>query len=164
MFFVSFEEIFPEIAREETRGLIITSDPVIPADIYTFVELYCPDPECDCRMVRLSVVTERGPSHAEISYGWHEERYYRGPLNDFEENGLPGPSCSFGAPQGPFAHIFLERFESLFLSDANYVNRLKRHYALIKREAQRRDLRKSPTDQLFQKNNLIGRVTAIPIK
>ena len=141
--FISFGEIFPQIAMKETRSLIITRDSVIPPDTYTFVELYCSDPECDCRMVRISVLSEIGPSHAEISYGWHEKRYYRGPSNDFAENGLPGPSCSFGAIQGSFAHIFLEKFKELFLPDFDYVNRLKRHYALIKREYQRIDLKKS---------------------
>lgn len=146
MFFVLFWKVFPKIATKETRSLIITKDLVIPADTYTFFELYCADPDCDCRMVRLSVLSESGSSHAEISYGWHEKRYYRGPLNDFEENGLPGPSCSFGAPQGPFAHILLDRFKELFLVDDNYVDRLKRHYALIKREAKRRDLTKPEPD------------------
>jgi hypothetical protein len=101
VFFVSFWEVFPQIAKKETRSLIIAKDPVIPADTYTFFELYCADPGCDCRMVRFSVLAESGSSHAEISYKWHEKKYYRGPFNDFEENGLPGPSCSFGAPQGP---------------------------------------------------------------
>lgn len=61
----------------ETRGLIIINDPVISADTYTFFALYCPDAACDCRMVRFSVVDESVQSHAEISYGWHEARYYR---------------------------------------------------------------------------------------
>ena len=164
MFFIPFWKIFPQIAMKETRGLIIASDPIIPADIYTFFELYCSDPDCDCRMVRISVIGKNDSSHAEISYGWHEKKYYRGPLNDFKENGLPGPSCSFGAPQGPFAHIFLERFKKLFLSDANYVDRLKRHYALIKREARIRDLKSSPTNQVFQKNNLVGRLKKLTPK
>jgi hypothetical protein len=155
VFFVSFRDVFPLIAKKETRGLIITKDPVIPADTYVFVELYCSDPDCDCRMVRLSVITESGSSHAEISYGWHDKRYYRGPSNDFEENGLPGPSCSMGIPQGPFAHIFLERFEKLFLSDVNYVNRIKHHYALIKREAQKRDLKKVLSNQLFPQRKIV---------
>jgi hypothetical protein len=142
VFFVSFGEVFPKIAMRETRGLIIREDPIIPAGIYTFFELYCPDPNCDCRMVRLSVLNENDVSHAEISYGWHNKQYYKGPFNDFEDNGLPGPSCSYGAPQGPFAPIFLQRFKDFFLPDARYVYRLKHHYALIKMEAKKTDLKK----------------------
>lgn len=115
-------------------------------------------------MVRISVIGENDSNHAEISYGWHEKKYYRGPLNNFAENGLPGPSCTFGAPQGPFAHIFLERFKKLFLSDVNYIDRLKRHYALIKREARTRDLKDSITNQVFQKNNMVGRVKNLTTK
>jgi hypothetical protein len=139
MVFVRFDKIFPRIALREIGTLIIAEDPYLPPGNYSFIEWYCPNPHCDCRTVRITVA-EGIQCHAELCYGWHDPLYYRGPFGNYPDNGYPGPSCAIGAAQGPFAEIFLERFTTNLLSDTGYINHLQRHYAMIKAEAENRDL------------------------
>ena len=49
MYFEPFYSRFPEVAKHETRGLLILNDEVIPEDEYALIEAYCNQPNCDCR-------------------------------------------------------------------------------------------------------------------
>jgi hypothetical protein len=156
MIFVCFDKVFPKIALKETRILTITEDAQLPPGNYSFIECYCPRPDCDCRTVRFTVM-ERMQCHAELCYGWHDPLYYRGPFGNYPENGYPGPSCAVGAPQGPFAEALLERFKTDLLTDISYVKHIWRHYAMVKAKAKERDL----TDMLIENQmRKIGRNTA----
>ena len=61
MILMPFYEIFPEIAEKETRSLHILQDSddseAPPVGSYSFLELYCPDLDCDCRKVNIVVVS-----------------------------------------------------------------------------------------------------------
>src|ERR1700730_14491006 len=57
---VPFVERFPDIARLETRTVMVGPDYTkLPEDDYTFVENYCADPSCDCRRVLIAIVSKR---------------------------------------------------------------------------------------------------------
>ncbi len=132
-----FWERFPDVAERETRVVTLTR-PMggLPAGSYAFVELYCTDPECDCRRVFLQVESDHslGPVLATIAYGWASVAFYRkwlgGDLDDARE--LAGASLELFNVQTRLAEPLLGLFETLLLPDENYVDRLKRHYAMFK--------------------------------
>jgi hypothetical protein len=97
---------------------------------YHFLEMYCPDPECDCRRVILWVARgDDGEVVASIIYGfdppseredpyWREvddEQTYLDPLN----------------PQSELSEEMMDIFEAVVLTP-NYQERLERHYELVK--------------------------------
>lgn len=55
MTFIAFEEHFSEIARSEYRCMEVFEENNfnLPSGKYLFAEMYCKDPDCDCRLVKL---------------------------------------------------------------------------------------------------------------
>lgn len=49
MSYESFHARFPEIAEKETRTLTTLNAPGLPAGSFGLVEMYCNEPDCDCR-------------------------------------------------------------------------------------------------------------------
>lgn len=80
MIFKRFIEFYPEIAEEETRRITFRNDPQIPDGEYAFVDSFCDDEECDCRLVYFDVLQidpDYKPIHAaRISYGWEDLDFY----------------------------------------------------------------------------------------
>lgn len=72
MFYQPFHELFPDVAEEETRTLIVLNNhPELPADEYALIEAYCNEPDCDCRRVFFNVGSRRRQKiEAIIAYGW----------------------------------------------------------------------------------------------
>jgi hypothetical protein len=127
-----FMSLFPEIARAETRSATITASSPIraevrpPPDDYGFLEHYCTDPNCDCQRVVLSVISRSlGKPVATISHSFDRPR--------------PGsliPEQTFLEPMGkqsPFSEGLLAVFLDPVL-DAEYADRLRRHYRLVKQK------------------------------
>jgi len=73
--FAHFYELFPEVAREETRGIVLLQDvDGLPAGTYTLTEMFCDEAGCDCRRVVFQVWTEGTPERpvelaATINFG-----------------------------------------------------------------------------------------------
>ena len=44
-----FMERFPELGACETRSVTIANRDDLPNGEYGFIELYCNEPDCDCR-------------------------------------------------------------------------------------------------------------------
>jgi hypothetical protein len=134
-----FGEFFPEIAGKETRVVTITDQKKtgLPRGEYGLIELYCADPDCDCRNVYIHVVQEDFPGPlATISYGWESLAYYKewmgadsgdDLLTDFK-----GPALAPGARQSPFARDWLRIFNDIVQTDKEYAKRLQRHYQMVK--------------------------------
>ena len=128
---------FPELARRETRTMILPSPQGgLPADSYGFLELYCNDPKCDCRRVLLQVRTEDEPDKilATINYGWESLDFYRKWLYGDREAAREIKEASLDPlnPQSPFAPSLLRLFRTVALADKAYVQRLERHYQVFK--------------------------------
>ncbi|MGC8643677.1 MAG: hypothetical protein ACP5XB_27780, partial [Isosphaeraceae bacterium] len=107
-------------------------DKIVPRGKYGFVELYCDEKDCDCRRVLIYVVEERTPKKvwATINFGWDP----RGEWAKMEKHKVV-PSGAFLDPINPqseYAEKFLDLFKSMIANDSAYVERLKRHYALVK--------------------------------
>jgi hypothetical protein len=121
---VAFHLLFPEVARLETRALIVL--PInslgLPPDTYGLVDLYCEEPGCDCRRVMLNVLAEKARQHvATINHGFEPSpldpaQTFLDPLN----------------PQSDLAPRLLELVKEQVLKDEDYVARLHRHYQMFK--------------------------------
>jgi len=132
---IPFMEQFPELGQQETRTMRFLKGDVVPRGEYAFLELYCDEKGCDCRRVMLMVIEESTPGKiwASISFGWDPPEWLA-EETDLEALGAT-PSGAFldpFNPQSEHADEFLNLFEVMIARDPAYVERLKRHYAMIK--------------------------------
>lgn len=118
---ISFGVLFPKIADDECRSILVRGHPRVPDDDYAFLESYCVDAQCDCRRVMLNVFSRRADRIvATISYGFDREEEDAGPYLDPLN------------PQGKDAKRLLRLAQETVLPDAEYIARLERHYHLVK--------------------------------
>ena len=122
---IPFHLLFLEIAERETRNVTLLGKRGAPSKTYGLLEAYCPDPKCDCRRVMINVVDvghlEDG-YQAAIGFGFDRDADMAGPFLDPLN------------PQSPLANMLLEHV-SVVLSDRAYVERLERHYRMVKAAA-----------------------------
>ena len=75
-----FHTRFPEVAERETR-IITVIDPSgfnLPPAHYSFLEMFCDEPGCDCRRVFFTVVSSlQNEIKAVIAWGWGDQKFYR---------------------------------------------------------------------------------------
>jgi hypothetical protein len=141
--FVPFHDFYPDLAERETRNLtlmepvsdLINPAPDLPADTYAMVELYCNDPGCDCRRVMFMVIAkQRGPL-AVVAYGWESLKFYSRWMHSdkfTDAMELKGPVLNFGSPQSKYAPAVLRMVDEVLLADPAYIERLKRHYQMVR--------------------------------
>ena len=134
----AFGQFFPDIANKETRVVTILDNKTIgllPGS-YAFIDLYCTDPDCDCRNVYIHVIHKEFPRPlATITYGWESLAFYKkwiGNDDDYILTQFRGPALAFGASQSQYADEWLSIFENILETDKEYANRLQRHYQLVK--------------------------------
>jgi hypothetical protein len=136
--FAPFHEYFPEIATRETRSITmpIGTPFGLPAGEYAFIELYCNDPGCDCRRVLFCVIARNGMSvQAFIGWGWEDIEFYRRWLHDgsqAEVIAVKGPALNVGSPCTAIGPALVELVRNVLLTDPAYVERIKRHYAMVR--------------------------------
>jgi len=85
MYLIPFVQLFREQGEAETRVITTRNHDVLPDDEYALVEAYCPDPQCDCRRVMLSVLPRRQLAQgflASISFGFDRDQELAGPFLD----------------------------------------------------------------------------------
>lgn len=140
MSFQMFHELCPEVGLRETRTVALPagSDLGLPADSYAFLELYCSETGCDCRRVYFQVVAQSNPGVvlAVISWGWEPLEFYRRwgsfPKTAKDAKGMKGPALAPLNRQSDLAPALLELAGNVLLSSPEYVERIKRHYALFR--------------------------------
>jgi hypothetical protein len=75
--YVAFQELCPEVAQRETRGITLPNGGWgLPPGYYEFEEMYCDEPGCDCRRVLFTVLSSRNRIEATIGWGWEGVDYY----------------------------------------------------------------------------------------
>lgn len=137
--YVMFYEYFPELAKKETRGITVfeRSNLNLPAGNYSFLEMYCNEPGCDCRRVFFHVVSNKKDLEAVITYGWESPQFYAKWMGSDDPHiiaDLKGPSLNMGSPQSSLAPALLDVVRNILLPDTIYVERIKRHYAMFRAE------------------------------
>lgn len=135
-----FHNRFPEIAERETRTITLLdhSDFNLPPAHYSFLEMFCDEPGCDCRRVFFSVVSSlQNDIQAVIAWGWEERAFYikwMGENDPDTISGLIGPMLNLASPQSKHAPTLLNLFKEVLLNDSAYIERVKRHYAMFRQE------------------------------
>ncbi len=138
-----FEMLFsrlPEIAKTETRTVFVppNSQQRLPSAEYSFVEMFCNEPGCDCRRVFFTVFSSRTKApEALIAYGWETANFYKkwfkyGGFTKKDIAELMGPVLNMGSPQTARAPGILELFSEVLLPDHNFIERVKHHYQLFR--------------------------------
>jgi hypothetical protein len=144
MAYAPFDEQCPDVAERETRNIVLTpattTESLLPAGAYQFVEMYCDEPGCDCRRVMFSVLSSvTGKVEAVVAWGWETVEYYRrwmgGDDPMIEE--MRGPVLNLASAQGPHANDILELTKDVLLKDPAYIERLKKHYAMFRQQIER---------------------------
>lgn len=131
-----FMERFPELGARETRSLTVTGRSDLPDGDYGFIELYCNEPDCDCRRVTIVVLRPHTgwKVWATFSYGWESLDFYQkwasapGPLDPLE---WQGPYLDPLAGQTQYSPMLLDLFKFI-LQSPGYGQRLKNHYRLFR--------------------------------
>lgn len=123
---LAYENLFEELARNETRNVTFKDHPVVPNDSFELVDYYCPDPDCDCQMVMIGVVSKK--AHRQIA-----SMVYMFNPKDVEP-GKTNPDLDL-TPQARFAPALLTWFSAHIKEDPAYLERLKRHYRQVKEAA-----------------------------
>jgi len=136
----------PELAERETRTVTVLLDNPsgqLPPAEYSFLEMFCNEPGCDCRRVFFTVISSRTEQlEAVIAYGWEGRTFYRRwlkyPSTKEEVDDLQGPILNPMSPQSIHAPAILEIFTDLLLPDMDFMARVKRHYRLFRDTLERR--------------------------
>jgi hypothetical protein len=131
MEFIPAGEIIGE--RHQVRSVRIERSPKLPDGEYTFMDMYCSDPDCDCRKTMIHVL--HNEQHvATINYGWESRRFYQQWMGDKDANNaftpLHGASIDISSPNRVDANGILGLFNHL-LSDA-WIAKFKAHYKAVK--------------------------------
>lgn len=109
--------------------------PGLPSDDYAFMELYCDDPQCDCRRAFLQVVARGRPGEvlASINFGWESEEFYlwKMPYMPEAAHEICAGSLDPLNEQSKSAAALLTLFQEVIANEA-YKARLKRHYELFR--------------------------------
>ena len=143
--YASFLVRFPAVGKCETRTVSVGPGPYLglPPGDYTFLELYCDEPRCDCRRVFFAVMSPgRDEPLATIAYGWESRDYYVRWMGDDEPlvtDELKGPALPLNSIQSPLAPALLKLFATTLLKDTEYVERIKRHYRMYRKAVDKSD-------------------------
>ncbi|MFH1829890.1 MAG: hypothetical protein ABH871_03840 [Pseudomonadota bacterium] len=133
-----FHQLFPDIGLEETRTIAVFKEQDgLPEGSYGFVELYCIDPNCDCRRVMFNVVSEEPAKHlATINHAFEPP-----PPDDVikEQSFLDELNV-----QSEYSTTLLKLFKEVLLMDTVYIDRLEEHYKMVKTAL------KNPTHKIWK--------------
>jgi len=121
--FARFADNFPERAELRTLSLVNKSTGRELERVH-LDELYCADPECDCRRVLIHVLDHRTDVLAAIVYAFDGSAR----LTPDGEN----PYLEPAADQSPMAEAYFGHVQRLLETDRAYAARLERHYEEMK--------------------------------
>lgn len=129
-----FYERFPDIAEKETRCLIVMNEESgLPKGEYFLIESYCNRANCDCRRVFINI-SSKDMILATIGYGWESIEFYEQWMGGKElVKDVKGPILELTGQQTAYSKTLLELFEKVMLTDALFIERLKRHYTMFKK-------------------------------
>lgn len=121
MIFSSFFEEFPELVESEFRNIFVfgnDSYKYIPPGNYAFLELFCPDLDCDCRKVIINIVSVNPTKvWAVLNYGWESEEYYQTWWGTSHKHYKPMSGITFDPPtKDPLKNEFLTVFQDILNS------------------------------------------------
>jgi hypothetical protein len=134
--YAPFHEYCPEMGVSEYRSLHLAPAEDLPGRDFGFMELYCTERHCDCRRVMFWVVTPDRPGKpvATFGYGWESPEFYVKWMDgDSFGARMAGLSMEMLGPQSDLSAALFQACQERLLADPEYVERLRRHYALFRK-------------------------------
>lgn len=127
----------------QVRHINITQSPMVPDGDYKFIDMYCVDPECDCRKTIIYVY--RNNIHVSaISFGWESPDYYQkwAGRRDDDQAGLEmsGASIDMNSPNRVSPKGMLDFFNALL--NEEWIGKFKTHYAAVKKKVAKKKKKK----------------------
>jgi len=137
MFLTNFGLKYPKLAEKETRVVTILSDKEkIDKWEYVIQELYCTNKTCDCRKVSFNVIWPKEEIYY-FDYWFEEPNYYMDwwiwDLDWAKE--MSWLSVNEMAWNYIKSELFLNTIKWV-LNDEKYIDRLKKHYFLMKEDVE----------------------------
>ena len=132
MSFVPAGEIIGEAHRIRTVGL--RDSPQLPDGDYTFIDMYCTDPTCDCRKTMIQVMRD-GIHVATINFGWESPEFYKQWMSGYLDESMPplhGATIDLTSPDKVSSQGILAFFNALL--DQKWISIIKNHYNAVKTE------------------------------
>lgn len=131
MKFVPAGEIIGQ--AHQVRTVSIMRSPHLPDREYSFLDMYCIDPECDCRKTMIQVMHNEKLVSV-INYGWESATFYeRWMGSNAKDNLIPrmhGASVDITSPDLDRRDSILTLFNAL-LNDL-WIAKFKHHYDEVK--------------------------------
>jgi hypothetical protein len=122
---LAFDVLDYELAKKEACTWFVTDRAGIPPGAYVLRELYCSEPNCDCRRVLLQISWAEGAKvAATINYAFEP------PAPPFDDE--PQIMLDFLNEQSSSADELLAMFKEMIAVDRDYHERLIAHYTLWK--------------------------------
>ena len=131
MEFIPAGEIIGE--AHQVRSVSIKQSHQLPDGEYSFIDMYCADPICDCRKTMIQVM-HNGNLVSIINYGWESATFYEKWMGGSEKDNLipkmHGASIDITSPDLVSRDGILALFNAL-LNDI-WIAKFKRHYDEVK--------------------------------
>jgi hypothetical protein len=130
---LSFHHLFPQRGNLGIMPLLSLNKDPKPQELYTVFDLYCLNPECDCRKVTLLIYNSQNKPVATFSWGWKSVTFYRqwglikGDAHLLCE-GFMDPL----APQSQDSPLFLKALKIMLRKDNAFKKIIKERYDLFK--------------------------------
>lgn len=158
MIFESFFDEFPEFVTKEFRNITVLNNncmKYIPPGNYAFLEMFCPDIDCDCRKVIINVISANPfKTWATFHYGWESEKFYKKWWGKNLEDYKPMSGLHFDPPtKDRLKNEFLLTFADHIKNDQNYAERIKRHYFMFKEKMLKKQFKKNAKECLLNSSN-----------
>ena len=117
----------------QVRTVSIKRSPHLPDGEYSFIDMYCTDPECDCRKTMIQVMHNKKLVSI-INFGWESATFYERWMGSGEkDNSMPkmhGASIDITSPDLVSREGILGLFNAL-LNDI-WIAKFKHHYNEVK--------------------------------
>lgn len=131
MEFIPAGEVIGE--AHQVRSVRLAQSTQLPDGEYTFIDMYCSDPSCDCRKTMVQVRHE-GRLVAIINYGWEPAVFYEKWMGSIAEDdpfpAMHGASIDITSPNLVSGEGILGLFNALL--DDVWIGKFKRHYKEVK--------------------------------
>jgi hypothetical protein len=131
MKFIPAGEVIGE--AHQVRSARIAQSPQLPDGDYSFIDMYCSDPKCDCRKTMIQVL-RNGKHVSTINYGWESAVFYKMWMGSSSwDNQFPpmsGATIDLTSPNLVAEEGMLGLFNAL-LNDM-WIAKFKRHYKEVK--------------------------------
>ena len=119
--------------EHQVRSVRIAQSPQLPDGEYSFIDMYCSDPGCDCRKTMVQVL-HNGNLVSIINYGWESSAFYEKWMgSELDDNSFPpmaGATIDLSSPNKVSEEGILGLFNALL--DEMWVAKFKRHYKRVK--------------------------------